>query len=88
MKDYTKQWMREMLSKLNLITVSCDEEMHEPNVTARIVGFKLDNAMGDCVIEEAVENGWQELVVIIDDGEKHEIFNLASLIALARKAII
>lgn len=89
--DYTFEWMTEMKNRLNQITNGCNVEMHEPdneNVSARVVGYKLDNAIGDAIIENAIKDGWQELVVIIDNDGKKEMFNLACLIALARKAEI
>lgn len=90
-EDYTKQWMTEMLERLNVATKDCNVEMHEPDnsdVSAIVVGNKLDNAMGDAIIPEAIVNGWQEYVVIINTNGKTEAFNLACLIALARKAVV
>ena len=90
-EEYTYKWMTEMRDRLNRITDKCNVEMHEPDnsgVTARVIGYKLDNAMGDAIIEKALKDGWQELVVIIDNNGKNEQFNLACLIALARKASI
>lgn len=89
--DYTYEWMTEMKNRLNQITSGCNIEMHEPDndgVSARVIGYKLDNAMGDSVIDSAIKDGWQELVVIIEKDGKKEFFNLACLIALARKAVI
>lgn len=89
--DYTREWMSEMKIRLNKITDNCDVEMHEPDnsgVSARVVGYKLDNAMGDAITESAMMDGWQEYVVIIDNNGERETFNLACLIALARKAQI
>jgi len=71
------------------VTRDCGKDMHEPdNVTARIVGYKLDNAMGEVIIESAIKEGWQEYVVILErnSGEYAQI-NLATLIAYARLAI-
>ena len=88
---YTKQWMVEMKNRLIDITSTCNVEMHEPDndgVSARVIGYQLDNAMGDSITENAIKEGWQEYVVIIDNNGKKEQFNLACLIALARKAQI
>lgn len=77
----------EMKTRLQKITENCSEDMHEPDnagVSAKIIGFKLDNACGDQIIPDAIVDGWQEYVVIIDNNGKKETFNLSSLIALAR----
>jgi hypothetical protein len=68
--------------------------MHEPdeqNLKARVIGDKLDNAFGNSIREEAILNGWQEFVVILErdfgpkgGGRYIDKFNLTSLIALAR----
>lgn len=81
--------------RLRDITEGCRPDMHEPDeqeLTARVVGSHLDNAMGDRVEPELVEEGAQEFVVILERGDegsgdaaRSESFNLASLIALARR---
>lgn len=80
---------RDMLTRLLAITSDCRECMHEPDeqgLTARVVGTILDNAFGDHVSEEFQERGLQELVVILERSDgRAEQFNLASLLALARR---
>jgi hypothetical protein len=86
--------MRTFKRNLLEITKGCRLDMHEPdeqNLTARVVGFKLDNAFGEDIKGEMIEKGFQEIVVILErtfpDGTwRTEKFNLASLIALARVA--
>ncbi len=83
---------RELHARLLAITDGCRDDMHEPDeqgLSARVVGSHLDNAFGDHISGEFLEKGYQELVVILnrDDG-RAEKFNLASLIALARKASV
>ena len=76
------------------ITDGCRMTMHEPDeqeVTAEVVGTKLDNAFGESINEEQIAGGSQEMVVIIrryDAESNHKVFrvNLATLIALARRA--
>lgn len=82
-----------MLMRLWHITHGCRPDMHEPGeqeLKAWVVGNHLDNACGDNVTVEAITKGYQEYVVILErlvDGKiKNERFNLASLIALARRA--
>jgi len=67
------------------ITKGCRNDMHEPDehgIKAKVVGNHLDNAFGD-------RQGSGEFVVIIDRDtdtiHKTEAFNLADLIALARR---
>lgn len=81
------------LDRLLSITTGCRPDMHEPDeqgLKARVVGDHLDNAFGDRVDVEQITKGFQEFVVILerfDGGEfRIETFNLADLIALARKA--
>jgi hypothetical protein len=66
--------------------------MHEPDeqeLEAHVVGEKLDNAFGESINSEAIDGGFQEYVVIlrryVDGNFKVEKFNLATLIAFARK---
>jgi hypothetical protein len=93
MKGLPMSYHREMHARLLAITEGCRDDMHEPDeqgISARVVGTRLDNAFGDSVTGEFLERGYQELVVILEresDG-RTEKFNLASLIALARKAMV
>ncbi len=82
---------REMHARLSAITDGCRDDMHEPDeqgLSARVVGTHLDNAFGESITGEFLERGYQEIVVILerDSDGRVEKFNLASLIALARKA--
>lgn len=78
--------MIDALTRLQKITSPCDLEMHEPDnqdIRALVHGNHLDNAMGD----NPAWNG-NEFTVEINDAVtgKTEYFNLATLIALARRA--
>lgn len=80
-----------ILERLRVITIGCRPDMHEPDeqeVSARLVGYHLNNAMGDGINEYAIVGGYQEYVVILERGNARERFNLADLIALARRARI
>lgn len=87
----TNGMFEEMLTRLNSITADCREDMHEPDeqdIFADVVGTHLDNAMGDVA---PPHNCGEFLVKITKKTDstkttKSDIFNLASLIALARKA--
>jgi len=87
-EEATHKMMRDDLGKLLKITAECREDMHEPDeqdVSAKVKGKHLDNAMGD---DPQFNCG--ELTVGITKGcgknAKTVWLNLASLIALARKA--
>lgn len=77
------------LKRLINFTKGCRDDMHEPDeqgLKARVVGDHLDNAFGDQVRADAIVQGFQEYVVILERNGETEPFNLATLIALARKA--
>ena len=83
---------RSDLQRLKDITAGCRPDMHEPdeqNLKCRVVGDHLDNACGEHIGEAQIVGGFQEFVVIlerlIDKQIVIEKFNLANLIALARK---
>jgi hypothetical protein len=85
--------METLLKDLNNFTKDCRDDMHEPDeqeITAFIVGNRFDNAHGEDIELWRIENELQELVVILRKEGKDKCFkiNLASLIALARKAKI
>lgn len=83
--------MRDELNRLQNITRGCRPDMHEPDeqdLKAQVIGDHLDNAMGDHISEDAIRGGFQELVVILRRGSEVEAINLATLIALARRADI
>jgi hypothetical protein len=89
----THQKMREELDELVRFTHGCREDMHEPDeqgIDAHIVGNHLDNAFGNGVVKEMMDEGCQEFVVILENEntDKQMKINLANLIALARKAVI
>lgn len=79
-------------TRLLSITKGCRPDMHEPDeqgLSARVIGDKLDNAYMEEINPEFLENGWQELIVILErdygtKGKQVEKFNLSTLIALAR----
>lgn len=81
-------YLKSLGQELLLATSGCRDDMHEPDeqgVSARVIGNQLDNAFGEDIREGAVLNGYQELVVIINrDVDAPRLFNLATLIALAR----
>jgi hypothetical protein len=86
------EYLHDFGIRLLEITEGCREDMHEPDeqdLEAFIVGEKLDNAFGEAIIPSAIEGGFQEYIVILrrrgDDEFKIQKFNLATLIALARK---
>lgn len=81
------------LERLRSITYGCRPDMHEPDeqgLRARVVGDHLDNACGDHIGVDQITRGFQEFVVILerfdDEVKGVEVFNLADLIALARRA--
>ncbi len=78
--------MQEMLQRLKMTTKKCRADMHEPDkqdLNFFIGGDHLDNAMGD---NPKYNNGEHYLgIEDMEDGHV-EYFNLATLIALARKA--
>lgn len=87
MNKDTEQYLVDLGAKLLSVTTGCRDDMHEPDeqdVTARVIGTKLDNACGELVSSDALLNGYQELVVVLDRHYVPATFNLASLIALAR----
>jgi hypothetical protein len=92
MDEWMHEWMTEDLARLRSFTHNCREDMHEPDeqdLSARVVGDHLDNACGTSVAEDAIVRGYQEYVVVLKNHEgRHERFNLACLVALARKAMI
>lgn len=85
--------MEKTLERLQRITHDCRGDMHEPDeqgLEARLVGTNFDNAFGDTIDIERIKMGFQEMVVVFTRWEKggvtSETFNLATLIALAKKA--
>jgi hypothetical protein len=80
--------MKSIFQHLRLVTQGCRDDMHEPDeqdVKARVVGTVLDNAHGTMIDESMIVGGRQEIVVIIDRLGRQDKFNLADLIALARR---
>ena len=79
--------MKTELNRLLSFTEGCREDFHEPDeqdITAKVIGDHLDNAMGSCINDEPFLS--QEYLVLLTRDNKTEVFNLATLIALARKA--
>ena len=78
--------MQRTLKKLKLFAHNCWEDMHEPDeqsISAIVSGFHLDNAMGD---DPRINCGEFTIGLSNDGGISFMWFNLATLIALARKA--
>ena len=86
---------KDIVRRLRMVTVGCRRDMHEPDeqgVFARVLGTDLDNACGDRIDADLLESGSHEIVVVIDQYEpeylggdyRHEIFNLADLLAIVR----
>lgn len=78
--------LQDTLKRLQDKTSDCRDDMHEPDnqgLYAIVTGTHLDNAMG-----ENPNNNCCEYTVGIGDehGNDRDWFNLANLIALARKA--
>lgn len=81
--------MDSTLKRLLSITADCDDNMHEPDeqdVSAQVVGHVLNDLFGYNISTTAIMEETQELVVVMMRGRRIEVFNLATLIALARKA--
>lgn len=82
--------MKQDLDRLIQFTKDCDEEMREPGnagISARVVGNMLENAFGEEIASDLIEEGTQEFVVILENKDGgSEKFNLSTLIAFARKA--
>lgn len=77
------------IERLLAITEGCREDMHEPDeqgLTASCIGDRLDNAFGESIREDAILRGYQEFIVVLRRGGKTESFNLATLIALAKRS--
>lgn len=63
-------------------------DWHEPDeqeISARVIGTRLDNACGAAIDGGALREGYQEIVVILTHSHPHEQIeiNLADLLALA-----
>jgi hypothetical protein len=88
-RQETLKMMRRELKDLVKFTKNCREDMHEPDeqdISAVVVGDNLDNAFGKYV---SPDGKYQEFVVVLKNGKDGMLaVNLASLIALARKAVI
>lgn len=84
------EYLKERLEGLKKFLAKCSSDMHGPDeqgISAHVIGDHLDNAMGEHISATAVRNGSQEFVVIlVDEQGRQFLINLATLIALARKA--
>jgi galactitol-specific phosphotransferase system IIB component len=81
--------MKEMLKRLLEVTEKCRSDMHEPDeqgISVIVTGTHLDNAMGDDPRNNCCEFTVGIKKEVSDGFEITEWFNLATLIALARKA--
>ncbi len=78
--------MKEMLERLNKITSKCREDMHEPDeqgLELATTGYRFDNAFSD---DPNTNRGEFTIRLMNENSYEWEWFNLATLIALARKA--
>lgn len=83
-KQLTSIMLRDK-KRLKKITRGARFDMHEPDevgISATLSGDHLDNAMGS---RPPKESCGEFIVTIARDGKKHH-FNLATLIALAKRA--
>ena len=71
-------------NRLTVLTKQCRASMRQPDISARVIGNKLDNAFGIAIIDTLIVNGQQELIVVLEKDQILQLFNLADLIALAR----
>ena len=84
--------MQDIHRELVAFTRDCRDDMHEPDEqgigVSAVLGDHLDNAFGNVIMPEAVGEGFQEYVVIMEDEktDRQLKVNLADLIALARQA--
>lgn len=80
--------LKDTLTRLNEVTFDCRDDMHEPDeqgITAVVTGYHLDNAMGYNPNDNC---GEFTIGISRDNGSHYEWFNMADVIALARKAKI
>ena len=88
--------MQQALNDLKFATAPCREDMHEPDeqdLKVSIIGDHLDNACGNHIGHRQITQGFQEYVVCFRRFDSKLGFvcvqvNLATLIALARKAAL
>ena len=84
--------MKDVLEKLLQITEGCRDNMHEPDeqgLSAKVYGSRLDNAFPTKgkFVNVHQESELKVKLIRESDGEvEASFFNLADLIALARKA--
>jgi hypothetical protein len=78
--------------RLRALTAECRDDMHEPDCQGvRVVktkGTKLDNAYGASETFVGVTNTERRFLLRNDETGEEAWFNLADVIALARKAVI
>lgn len=89
---------KDIIKRLRAVTVGCSPDMHEPDeqeVSARVVGYRLDNACGSSIELHKIIEGYQEYVIIVEAGRHEpypavhsEAFNLADLLAIVRNVDI
>ena len=80
-----QNWFRELCKTSEKLArfakdAGVEPNWHEPGVTATIFGRTLDNAMGDFLAPRPPQI---EQVVVLDDGNRECIVNLATVLALA-----
>ena len=72
-----------------------DDNFHEPDEQGirftGCVGTMLDNAFSSSIIPDLIANGSHEVLVTFsrdtDEGTKYYVFNLADILALAKKGL-
>ena len=76
--EWEDKYLKDTLDRLARVTKGCRKSMHEPDeqdVDAKVAGWVLDNAGSSA-----------EICIFISQGDRTEVINLATLIALARLA--
>ena len=91
LNPYEKRMLNRELKVLLQATEGCRDSMHEPDMTAFLVGTHMDNAWGEG--PPVLKDGWGEyaeqyLGLYPHESARVHWFNLADLIALARMAKI
>lgn len=86
------RYLKDKLDALKNFTDGCREDMRLTfrtdgnDVSAHVIGDHLDNAFGESINGDQLEKGYHEYVVVLHKGMDNMKINLATLIALARKA--
>jgi hypothetical protein len=87
-----KTQLTPILQRLKSLTKECSEDMHEPDCqevyVRKVAGRKLDNAYGAGSHTVGIwgKNPERRFLLVNKDTGEQEWFNLADILALARKA--